>query len=108
MPICPKSPIPLAALLLAALGAAAHAEDRPVNDATAVVHAGIPLTRAIGIAEQAENGKAAGARYEPIATGAAYRVEVVTSAGVVAVTVDADKGTVIGTKPDDDDAGEDD
>jgi uncharacterized membrane protein YkoI len=91
----------LLALALAASGAAAYAaQGGPENDALAVAKARIPLAKAVSIAEQHTNGKAARAEYEHSKQGWVYDVEVVAGAKVYDVRVDADKGTVISSVED--------
>jgi len=65
------------------------------DDAVAIAAAKIPLIQAVTIAEQHASGKAIHAEYEKSKQGGIYEVEVVSTAKVFDVRIDADKGMVI-------------
>ena len=92
----------LSLLALVTLSTAAIAAKSIENDAltTNLGKAKISLVQAITAAEQHANGKAARAEFENSRQGWVYDVEVVGSAKVFDVRVDADKGTVISSKED--------
>jgi uncharacterized membrane protein YkoI len=98
------------ASLAAAVGAAAFAANRPIeNDALAAGKAKITLTQAVMVAEQAHaGGKASKAEFEHSAQfGGVYDVELVSGTKVVDVKVDAQKGVVLSSTDDKADADDD-
>lgn len=92
----------LLAVAIAAAGTVAYAaaNGSMENDAMSIAKAKISLTKAVTVAEQHANGKAARAEYENSKQGWVYDVEVVSGAKVFDVKVDADKGTVISSAED--------
>ncbi|MGX6566875.1 PepSY domain-containing protein [Cupriavidus necator] len=88
-------------LAIAITGAGAYAAKGDMeNNATAINQAKVPLTRAVTVAEQHVNGKAARAEYENSKQGWIYDVEVVSGGKVFDVRVDARNGTVISSAED--------
>jgi uncharacterized membrane protein YkoI len=90
--------------LVAAGGVALAANGASENDALAITRAKIPLAQAVTAAEQHVNGRAARAEFENSRQGWVYDIEVVSGAKVFDVKVDADKGTVISSAEDKNDA----
>ncbi|HEY1398798.1 PepSY domain-containing protein [Roseateles sp.] len=87
-------------------GALAYAEkqeggkDGAENDAIAVTRAKVSLSQAVALAEQHLNGKASRAEYERTKQGDAYEIEVVNGTKVFDVRVDAEKGVILSSAPD--------
>jgi uncharacterized membrane protein YkoI len=84
----------VAAVLIAA-GAVAFATKAAGNDALSIVNAKIPMTQAIGVAEQHANGNASKAEYERAKAGWVYDVEVFSGRQVFDVKFDATNGAVL-------------
>ncbi|WP_431289111.1 PepSY domain-containing protein [Roseateles chitinivorans] len=70
------------------------------NDAVAVTQAKVSLAQAVAVAEQHLNGKASRAEYERTKQGDAYEIEVVNGNKVFDVRVDAEKGVILSSAPD--------
>lgn len=98
------------AIAVAATGSVAYAaKNRGENDATAVMHAGIPLIQAVTLAERHVSGKASRAEFENSKQGWVYDIEVVSGNRVFDIRVDAGKGNIISStedKADHDDDGD--
>lgn len=84
---------------IAIVTAAAHAADTK-NDGEGVLAAAIPLTQAVGIAEQHVGGKASRASHKGTSNGPLYEVEVIAGTKVYDVRVDATHGTVVSSVED--------
>ncbi len=87
--------IAITGAVLAASGIAAYAATTMENDAAALPATKVSLSQAVTAAEQHANGRATRAELEHTKSGIAYDVEVVSSAKVFDVKVDAEKGTVM-------------
>jgi uncharacterized membrane protein YkoI len=105
-----RNRIVLATAAVAAMAGTAWADnDKHVDkDAKAIANARISLTTAVETAEKHVQGKAMQAEFEQQKGGQwVYDVEVAGAAGGFKVKIDADRGTVIDSKPDAEDDDDD-